>query len=52
MFYCGEIGWRVFLSDTALIIVEDHVHDPVQRVLYPPVITDGGGHEFGLGDKR
>ncbi len=44
--YCGKIGRRIFLPDAALVIAQDHVHDPVQRVLYPPVITDGGGHDF------
>src|SRR6059058_4681678 len=36
MFDGGEVGWGVVGSDAALVIAEDHVHDPVQAVASRP----------------
>ena len=36
----GEVGRGVVGSDPALVIAEDHVHDPVQAVLDRPVAAD------------
>jgi hypothetical protein len=29
----GEIGWGVIGSDVALVIAEDHAHEPIDRLL-------------------
>ena len=36
----GEVGGDMVGSDPALVIAEDHVHDPVQAVLDGPVAAD------------
>ena len=33
----GEVCWRVIGSDPALVIAENHVHDPVQAVFDRPM---------------
>lgn len=45
----GEVGWRVFGSDPALIVAKDHVHDPMKAVLDAPVASDGAAEGFGIG---
>ena len=40
MFDGGEVGWRVIGSDPAVVVAEDHVHDPMQAVLDRPVAAD------------
>ena len=35
-----EVGWRVIGSDAALIVEEDHVHDPIRAVPDRPMAAD------------
>ena len=41
----GEVSGRVVGPDAALVVAEDHVHDPMQLILDRPVVSDDGPHE-------
>ena len=45
MLECGEIGWRMIRPDAALVVAEDHVHDPMQLILDRPMVSDDGPYE-------
>ena len=48
----GEVGGRVVGADAAVVISEDHVHDPVQAVFDRPVRADEGAYDMGEQDER
>src|SRR5271165_6195715 len=48
----GEIGWRVIGSDPALVVTEDHVHDPMKAVLNCPVAAHDWPEESRHHDHR
>lgn len=39
----GEIGGSVAGPDPSFVMVESHVHDPMQAVFDAPMVADGGG---------
>ena len=45
----GEVGRRVVLSDAALVVAEDHVHDPVEAVLDAPMASNSDAQGIGIG---
>src|ERR1019366_4457242 len=47
----GEIGRGVIGSDAALVVAEDHVHDPMQAVLDCPVAAHDRSEEGGQHDQ-
>ena len=52
MFNGGKVGWGIFLSDPALVIAEDHIHDPVQAVFDAPMLSYGRGDSWCVGGER
>ncbi len=48
----GEVGWCVVVSQAALVVAKDHVHDPVQAVLHRPVVADAGTDPVGRQGQR
>ena len=47
MFDGGKIGGRVAGADAAFVVAEDHIHDPVQAVLYRPMLANDGAKLLG-----
>ena len=47
MFEGGEIGGGVIGSQSAFVVAEDHVENPVEAVFDGPVIADEGAEETG-----
>ena len=47
----GEVGRGMIGSDPALVIAEDHIHDPMQTVLDRPMGADDGSQEIGRQDQ-
>jgi len=48
----GEIGRSMFGPNPALVIAEDHVHDPVQAVLDGPMAAHDRSEEVRQHDQR
>jgi len=48
----GKIGWRIFLSDPALVIAKDHIHDPVQAVFDAQMLSYGGDDGWCVRSER
>src|ERR1019366_4825076 len=40
VFYRGEVGGSVILTDAAFVVAENHVHHPMAAILYRPMIAD------------
>jgi hypothetical protein len=40
VFYRGEVGGSVILTDAAFVVAENHVHHPMEAILYRPMIAD------------
>jgi hypothetical protein len=40
VFYRGEVGGSVILADAAFVVAENHVHHPMEAILYRPMIAD------------
>ena len=38
----GEVGGRMFGADSAFVVAEDHIHDPMEAVLDRPMAADDG----------
>lgn len=52
VFDCGEIGGRVIGSEAALVVAEDHIHDPMQAILDRPMSAHDRSQEVGQQDQR
>jgi hypothetical protein len=47
----GQVVSRCLGTSTHLVVVEGHIHAPVQAVLDGPVRTDGVGNAMGVGSQ-
>ena len=47
MFDGCEIGGSMIGADTAFVVAEDHVEDPMEAVLYGPMVADEGSDQAG-----